>query len=823
MAIMNTARDILNYSIEFLEYNQGALFDVSDGLPPVEIDTWLDKGEWLQTAAKAGVDQIFFVDNNPVVIFARCKDNETIAEAYNRLWCLSRPRLLFLDFRGELLVIDLTQKPTRKDDELTKLSKLKTIAEVARKLKDFHRSNVESGKLFEHKRFGGLEKRADQALIADLKSVRRSLLEAGLDYTYAHALIGRSIFIRYLEDRKVLTEEYFSEITQNSLEWQHLLQHPTSRDNLDFSGVKAFYPRVLQNKGFTYALFRALGRDFNGDMFPDTDTEEQHVGQEHLNLLQDLLYGDTGHQGKLFFFSYKFDIIPLDLISAIYEDFYHGLPEEDEDEKKSKARQDGAYYTPPVLAEFVCAKVLTAELLGHKPRVLDPACGSGIFLVEAFRRIVRHYIISHNNEIPSFDELKNIIKEQIVGIEVNIDAARITSFSLYLAMLHYLEPPSIIEYIKQGKRLPNLLTSNDKSEDHFNNIHGGKNSFNILNNEVGQVDVVIGNPPWGAPGNTASPKTKERHKILVDWCKNNDFPIGDQEPSQAFLWRAVDLLKPDGACALLVSAGALLKHSSTSRKFREEWMGRVCITEVFNFTHVRGLFFNGGVSPFVLIHFNKNKQDNTPVEYWSAKRITNIEKTQSILFSKYDRAFLVNQNLADNKTWKINWFGRNLDSNLLTALKYLPCLKSVINEELSGNGFKKANQKYNSEWLLNFDELPTKYFRRYEALSNFVTPPEKVEHRGKSKELYQGKRILIKRGISAGLTNHNIVARFTDKNFCFRNSIHSIQLLSNIDEKINLLLTGLLWSSFARYYMFNASSNWGIWHDEIHSLSSHNF
>jgi hypothetical protein len=109
---MNTARDILNYSIEFLEYNQGALFDVSKNMTPVEIDTWLDKGEWLQTATKAKAEKIFFVDNNPVVIFARCKGNETIAEAYNRLWCLSRPRLLFLDFRGELLVIDLVSSFT---------------------------------------------------------------------------------------------------------------------------------------------------------------------------------------------------------------------------------------------------------------------------------------------------------------------------------------------------------------------------------------------------------------------------------------------------------------------------------------------------------------------------------------------------------------------------------------------------------------------------------------------------------------------------------------------------------------------------------------
>ena len=75
-------------------------------------------------------------------------------------------------------------------------------------------------------------------------------------------------------------------------------------------------------------------------------------------------------QSNLFFFAYRFDIIPIDLISSIYEKFYSINPK--------KKRDEGSYYTPSALVDFVLAQTLTEDVLATKPRVLDPACGSGI-------------------------------------------------------------------------------------------------------------------------------------------------------------------------------------------------------------------------------------------------------------------------------------------------------------------------------------------------------------------------------------------------------------------------------------------------------------
>ena len=807
--------NVLDIVYDQLDFKSGKLLDTDDQcLRKIRRDDWLDKGEWLIAAKRAGAEKIFFVDNNPVVVFAKCKNSEEIKiDCYNKLWSLARPRILFLDCEGELSVIDLAQKPIHNDNKkcqqkLNTLEILSEIRDVAKKLQSYHRNNIESGKVFEYGRFGDLKYRADQSLISDLRTVRNELINAGLDndkLKYAHALIGRSIFIRYLEDRGILDEDYFRKVARQKSGWTELINTPSWREDLDFSDINAIYPRVLQNKEFTYALFKTLSRDFNGDMFPDVKIEEQYIKIEHLRLIQDLLYGDVGIQQNLFFFSYKFDIIPLDLISAIYEEFYHSTSD---DNKKSKARQNGVYYTPPVLAEFVLSRVLTAEELKKNPRVLDPACGSGIFLVEAFRRMVRYRW--QQNIVPlGFNELKEILGAQIAGIEVNEEAARITAFSLYLAMLNYLAPPSIQQHIRNGNKLPNLLALGENGKNHYNSIHP-VNTFNISKEVLRDIDIIVGNPPWGAPGKKADPETKERQKTMIEWCKSNKYPIGNNEPSQAFLWRVLDFLKKDGHCSLLTSAGVLFKHSSTTLAFRKKWMSKVCLKEVFNFTHVRKFFFEGAVSPFVMLHFKNAKQDKRPVEYWSAKQIISLKETQAILFSKYDRTYLTEQDLTDNKIWKINWFGRQADTAFFKHLNHSKKLVEYIDRQSSGQGFKLSPPQKDVPEFKSFEQLNLSTFSKYDPIETTNDTPSAVYRKGCISS-YTGNRILVKRGIS---NLGEIICRHEERNFIFSSAI--VGLKTKLDSTFtNKIILGILWSSLAKYFYFNISSSWGLWHDEI--------
>lgn len=823
----------LNVLYKVLDFENGDLITVTDE-PNSEltVQDWLEKGEWLAAAKRAGADKVFFIENNPVAVFAKCGSGHLEKEmTFNNIWCLGRPRLLFLASPGEISVLDLAQKPinlshykeanSKEQSQMETLATLVEIEKIASELQAFHRDQIESGRIFGDSRFGDVGDRADKALIRDLKAIRRELIGAGLsgkNVKYAHALIGRSIFIRYLEDRGILTQDYFFKIAGQRPEWVESLIKQSSPVGLDISEHKAIYPKVLNNKEFTYALFKTLARDFNGDMFPGVNEEEQIVTDKHLGLIQDLIYGDVGVQKQLFFYSYRFDIVPLDLISSIYEEFYD--PSVTDDEKQKKARQDGAYYTPSVLAELTISRVLTIDELEKKPRVLDPACGSGIFLVEAFRRIVRFEWHKRQNSL-EFNELKQILNEQITGIEINEEAARITAFSLYLALLHYLDPPAISEQINKGNKLPNLIVSQPNSENFYQCIWVG-NAFDTDTLETNQpwvsrfgkgtADIIISNPPWGAPGNNVEDIIKTREKVMLEWCKTNKKMIGDKEPSQAFLWRSLDFLKEGGKAAVLTSAGVLLKRSPTTQTFREQWMDQVRMLEVFNFTHVRKLFFRGAISPFMLICFEKGKQENHPVIYWSAKQMVAVKEMEAVLLSKYDRHVLRDENLTSGELWKNYWFGRLADRNFITWLQQKSRLNAYIDRKNSGRGYQLYLKDKPADKLQCFNSLK-KLESRYE-LPEFTPPPAQVYTFG-AEGAYTGLRVIVNEGISEDSDPRGIIiSQYSGTPFCFYRSLYGIKLTTQ-EEWCHKVLVGILWSSLIRYYFFMTSANWGLWHHKL--------
>ena len=106
-------KGILDTVYDKLDFKHGQLFNVIEKTSKdFDVNTWLNKGEWFTAAKRAGAEKIFFVDNNPVVVFAKhTGTEEEKINCFNKLWSLARPRILFLECEGELSVIDLAQKP----------------------------------------------------------------------------------------------------------------------------------------------------------------------------------------------------------------------------------------------------------------------------------------------------------------------------------------------------------------------------------------------------------------------------------------------------------------------------------------------------------------------------------------------------------------------------------------------------------------------------------------------------------------------------------------------------------------------------------------
>lgn len=825
----DSARALLDAAYAHLGYEKGALYPATSTPDAANAHEWVDKGDWLALAEKVGAEKVFFVNDYPVAIFAEQKSSDPSAwvHHFNSVWCMARPQLLFLAREGELAVLNLTSAPARLGDQRQSDGRLLDVVEevilVQTALAKFRREQIESGRLFEEERFGSGD-RADRALIRDLGRVRKALIDDGLSAGYAHALIGRSIFVRYLEDRGVLTEEYFLSVARSGKAgdrdtWQQLLRDDVTAENAVQSKGSIYYPRTLRNKLFTYRLFERLSKDFNGDIFPVDDEEEMTVTEKHLGLLRKFLLG--GMDGGLFFFAYRFDIIPIELISSIYEKFYSLRTE--------KQREDGSYYTPAALVDFVLTQTLSGDLLEQKACVLDPACGSGIFLVESFRRIVRHRCRKPGTKLSS-DDLREILRDQIRGIDINREAIRVAAFSLYLAMLHYLEPPDILQ-----NKLPSLTYVRRKSRDperHLD-ILLVSDAFGVAANladrasrkrfGAGSVNVVVGNPPWGAP------KTDDELSSDggTEWCADRGLPVGDKERSQSFIHRALDFLAPGGRAGLLISTGVFFKRHDKTRAFRQKWLGSASLRSVVNFAAVRDAFFRveggskdegrGAIAPFASVVFDKGppSRDNY-FSYWSAKETAFVTRIQAVILNRADfRHAPQSKFVEDDSLWKIYWWGTHRDEALIGKLR----LESTLGREFDSEGdnfrigFLKAKKdQIPSGWLRKFKEFPTRVFVRYGALptQKFKTPPPKVKRRCE-KDLFQGPRLLVKRGIGS---DGVVVARYENENFSFRHSIYGIVIPQHRADEAKLAL-GFIWSSLTQYYLFMTSGTWGLWHDEV--------
>lgn len=791
----------------------------------------LAKVSWFEQAQKLGAKTIFFAGDYPTVLFFELDielnaDTEAIEEEIRQLhlkvWNTSRVPSFFVALPGELRVYSAYQKPIRDTKEWISeerwLKQVKDITQVAETLQEFSRSEIESGRLFQqrHKDFDR-ENRVDQLLLKNLRSLRKTLEGSnGEKREYVHALIGRSIFIRYLEDRKVLVEDYFADINRDKKYRR--------------------YTDVLSSKEDTDYLFQKLADDFNGDLFP---LNSEEIQGDDLLLLRDFLIGKSmDEQLDLFFWAYRFDIIPIELISNIYEEFYH---------EHGGGEDKGTHYTPTPLVDFVLSECLTEDRLNAGAQALDPACGSGIFLVEAFKRMVHHECHRQGVVRLSREELTKLLTEHIVGIDVNKSAVQVAAFSLYLAFLDFLEPPDIREH----KQLPALVYEPGQSYSGKNLFHAdafyltpaeqaelqekleekkrykGRVDDERMSNqptlplEDFQFDVIIGNPPWG--------EAKSDNQLAPQWCKVFGYPVGDKELSQCFMWRVQRLLKPGGEIGLLVSTGVLFKHQENSKKFRQRWLKENRIRAVYNFAHVRHVFFRKqkkeAIAPFAAVFFAPTREEETEeilrnrISYISIKRNAFVEKLQAVVIDKTDlRKAHQSEFLVNDWLWKTYMWGDLRDLELIGELKscYQP-LSDVVSDY--GMGYQESGtpKKKSTRGLGVDDELSTNLFYRNDEFSELVTPfKHRMIHRLRNLKVYKGPRLLVKRGLSrSGEKFGEIQARLAYQPFAFRNSIIGFRL-DELSKEEHQILLGIMLSSLAKYYHFLTCSTWGFWHYEIH-------
>lgn len=663
-----------------------------------------------------------------------------------------------------------------------------------------------------------LQRRVDKYLVSSLVNTAKKLEEQGLKKFFIHKIILRSLFLLYLEDRGATEKKLYSQIKQ---------------------GAESYFG-ILNDTEATNRLFKRLEEDFNGNVF--TLEENEEISKEQLQLIKKCFisgYEDT-LQTKLFenWRLFDFSIIQIELLSEIYENF---LSETDTSLKKDS----GAYYTPPTLVEFILNEKLPIRKIdkNYNIKILDPSCGSGIFLVESFKRLVKRYENQHDEKLTDFEKLKKLLTDNIFGIELHPQAIKVAAFSLYLALVDNLDPKTLWQ--KKKHRLPNLINNpNDKSIK-----VQGKNLFcRDTISDISEIEelknfgLVVGNPPFGTSNLLAT---------VRDYCNNEDFA---KEKVLPFLHKATKFA-PKGEIALIFNTKVLTNTGRTYQNFRK-WLFNECYVEkVFNFSILRkakknfgGQLFGDATGPISIVFYQKEQPENSSdkIMYYAPKTFikSNIIDGLSIDFT--DLKYLTREECQkpDTKIWKIAMWGGMNDWELIKRLNLsnFNSVKQYLNKTNinSGVGFqlltqKKDKPKY-SQALTELDYLDTDFIKKYftpDSEFGSVTKAIKTQKAIKfHKEFYNvnditeieqltvfrrlgdfdafiNPHIVVKKG----LEDNNVCASYIDKQCSFRDGVYGFYTNENIEDLYILL--SYFNSKLSSYYLFMTISSYGIEREQI--------
>ncbi|RUV81444.1 N-6 DNA methylase [Mesorhizobium sp. M1A.F.Ca.IN.020.06.1.1] len=755
-----------------------------------------------------GASGVFCVQGVPTVVIASLEryERERVVALHAALWNQGLASLLVVLTEDIVRVFSLSRTPySNPGDEFERrcLVETLTVSADALALKGIV-YGVESGRFWEeHAKFFNPRERVDSVLLENLTRSHALLVGAGLDPDAAQALLIQTMFIAYLEDREIVGPDYFEAA----------------------SGRRAKNLVGLLRTGEVArleALFSALRIDFNGDLFVapcsfEPDESPPIIGPPHLHVLSRFR---DGHEemgaGQMHFWGYDFKHIPIELISAVYDRFLG--------EREAERRERGAYYTPMFLADTVVTQVWDAlpDSVREKGEFLDPACGSGIFLVRSFQRLCEHWRQTRTSTTIRWTSLLSMLS-RVRGFDLNPGAVRVAVFSLYIALLEQVNPPDIRQLIKKGNVLPEVWGKTLVCRDFF-----------AVDATAAKVDVVIGNPPW------TSRRGPSRSSIT--WCAERKLPMPLQEDAWAFTWKAMLHLRSDGCVAFLLPAmGFLHNHSDVSVAARSRLIATARVRRVVNFADLRFQLFDGAVRAAALIIFGPAPagQPAYRFDYWAPKADLNLKVKRLITLSSADKSFITSKAakadplIFKRRLWMSEPEGKLF--NYLSGFTRLDQLVAIFGDVargtahgrgwVLGDGFKQAVAKhigktsYNtvrSDYVgvlphIKIEDLPPLAIAKPD-LDGAPKWQTRTVHRRGFEAAYTGDRVLIPRGVQVG--RGRLRAAYCVENCTFSSIIQGLTVPAG-EETRGKLLTALLNSRVLMWFAFHETASLGSDRPEI--------
>lgn len=477
---------------------------------------------------------------------------------------------------------------------------------------------------------------AQKALVGAVRELHEDLnAKSILPKPLRRRLLILSVLIAYLEARKVFERDFFAGFR---------------RDANKFFQVLAHGPALV-------ALLDHLEERFNGHVFSITTEERQTLRTStQLGRFAQLVEGRQELGGQMTLWDrYSFADLPIELISHIYQLFVKDT--------------SVAVYTPHFVVRLMLGEVLSWDRLdrlqANNEVILDGACGSGIFLVEAYKRLVLHWRYRNQWKRPTEATLKKLLTDRIRGIDLEEGAVELAACSLCLALCDALEPKQIRSSVKLFPPLKNRT------------IYCGC-FFEIGEQRKikGKVGVVVGNPPFTS---VLRPGSEQR---AYDRYSAQYGALPDKQLAYLFLHESMELLEKGGVLAMVQQYNFL--YNQTSVGFRRRFLDQWDVREILDFISVRGMFHKGGADTkvVVVVAEAKSAPAKRRILHATFRRSGRIEAEQGFDIDYYDMHWLPRELvLANDAVWRADSVGGGRVLAFVDRLKKLKTLGDFAREQ----------------------------------------------------------------------------------------------------------------------------------------------
>ena len=649
--------------------------------------------------------------------------------------------------------------------------------------------------------FKGVYKSVDEAFLEQLDEYRNLLAKAfkkenqeldGEELTEAvQRTLDRLVFIRFLED-KGIEDPIIVGLGDKQNAWKAFIKL-----------CKRLEPKY---NGLIFKPHRIL----DGDKFDSPDDKA------FAQICADL----AGRSSP-----YDFDKIPISILGSIYERFLgkvvHATAKQVKVEEKPEVRKaGGVYYTPEYIVRYIVNETVGKLIEGKTPDEIakmafaDIACGSGSFLIEVYSQLLNYHERWYNDHPEkagkedtferdehihlSLKKKKEILTNNIYGVDIDYQATEVTQLSLYLKLLENvtnsethqlgLFKESILPNLNNNIVCGNSLIGTDIYDGDLFKDKAEIDTLKPMNFEDvfpkimkrGGFDAVVGNPPYGAEFNIA-----ERNFFKKTYTADKS----GKESYVLFIERAITLLNINGNASYIVPSAWLgsVRFKELREYLLEHTIRQLIVLpfDVFKDAYIDTMVF--------LVTKRTPSHENLVGTYTYPKKI----KLEGIFLKPGDFCWIGQSSWqrSDEKKYI-------LGSQTVTLLGKLRANCSTFDlavEMKRGILFDKSllkNAKKSQIYVEYFDGDVYRYVVNYSILG-WLPFDDSLKERPKELKWFEGQRILLRRLVNR---QQRLMASLCSKAFLTNKNLYSILPQHDVDLRFVL---GLLDSKLISYLYIN--------------------